>query len=587
MTFLVEFCIAEVYNESLCPFATRHFDRMEVNPINRAEKPILKDLLTSSGEMGARIQEFDWSATSIGAMETWSPSLQISLQILLLSKFPMQILWSNKYVQFYNDAYIPILGNKHPTALGQYGEDCWKEVWDFAGPLLDRVMETGTATWSEDQLLVLERNGYSEECYFTFSYTPIWEQSGNIGGIFIAVNETTQKILSERRERELRIEAQAAKESAEKANQLKDRFLAVLSHELRAPLNPILGWAKLLLSRELNEDTTRRALDAIERNARLQAQMIDDLLDTSRILRDKLILEVAPVHLIPIIEDALETVHSNAVAKSIQIQTRLDASPCQILGDANRLKQVVWNILSNAVKFTPLGGNVTIQLDYVDSFARLQVSDTGRGIAADFLPQVFDHFRQADSTTTRTFGGLGLGLAIAKQIVDAHGGTIQADSLGEGQGATFTVKFPLTVNTPQSPQEDNFSMIGEELSNIHVLVVEDDRDNREMLTFTLELYGATVTAVSSAAAAIDALSECKPDVLISDIGMADMDGYMLMQQVRLVTQTSHIPGIALTAYVNETDRQQAIAAGFKAHLPKPMEPTLLVATILKVIQAGV
>lgn len=559
---------------------------MEEQANSQAEISVLKALFAHGGEMGALIQAFDWSATAIGAIETWSQSLQIALQILLLSRFPMQILWSRDYVQFYNDAYIPIAGDKHPTALGQRGEDCWKEVWDFAGPLLDHVMETGTATWSEDQLLVLNRYGYPEECYFTFSYTPIWDEFGKVGGIFIAVNETTQKILSERRERELRIEAQVARESAEKANQLKDQFLAVLSHELRSPLNPILGWAKLLLSRELDENTIKRALEAIERNARLQAQMIDDLLDVSRILRDKLALNMTPVELIPIVEDALETVYIAAVEKSIQIHTHLDETPVMILGDSNRLKQAVWNLLSNAVKFTPPGGKVTLRLEYTEAFAILQVIDTGKGISADFLPQVFEHFQQADSATTRVFGGLGLGLAIAKQIVDMHGGSIQADSPGEGQGATFTIKLPLTESPSQSVEQDTLPTTNAELKDIHVLVVEDDPDNREMIAFTLELYGANVTTASSAAIAIDILSQDKPDVLISDIGMSGMDGYMLMQQIRSVTQTSQIPAIALTAYVGEADQQQAFAAGFQAHLPKPMEPDQLVTAILQVLQGN-
>ncbi|HEY9659430.1 MAG TPA: hybrid sensor histidine kinase/response regulator, partial [Allocoleopsis sp.] len=465
---------------------------MEEDAANRIAHNVLTDLLARGGEIGARIQAFDWSATPIGPIESWSQSLLIALQILLLSKFPMQILWGSEYIQFYNDAYIPIAGKKHPMALGQRGAECWQEVWDFAGPLLDSVMKTGTATWSEDQLLVLERNGYPEECYFTFSYTPIWETSGIVGGIFIAINETTQKILSERRERELRVEAQTAKASAERANHLKDQFLAVLSHELRSPLNPILGWAKLLLSREFDETIIRRALETIERNAKLQAQMIDDLLDVSRILREKLVLNLSPVHLTPIVEDALETVHATATTKAIQLHTQLDKAPFQVLADANRLKQVIWNLLSNAVKFTPQGGKVTLQLNYIDSAAQLRISDTGKGISADFLPHVFDHFRQADNTTTRIFGGLGLGLAIAKQIVDLHGGTIEADSGGEGKGATFTVNLPLIKNTPELIPENTTSIISEELENIHVLVVEDDNDNREMIAFTLEMYGAKV-----------------------------------------------------------------------------------------------
>ncbi|MBL1174800.1 ATP-binding protein [Pantanalinema sp. GBBB05] len=556
---------------------------MKEQVTDRIAKKVLKHLFANGGEMGDRIQSFDWSSTAIGAIDTWSCSLQLILQILLSSKFPMQILWGKEYIQFYNDAYIPIAGDKHPTALGQRGEDCWREVWDFAGPLLNQVMTTGIASWSEDQLLVLERNGYPEECYFTFSYTPVWEESGTIGGIFIAIHETTEKILSTRRERELRIETQAAREAAERANQLKDQFLAVLSHELRSPLNPILGWAKLMLSRELDATTTRQALEAIERNAKLQTRMIDDLLDVSRILRNKLVLTPAPVHLIPIIEEALETVEASAKLKALHIKTRLDNTPRQILGDANRLQQVIWNLLSNAIKFTPHAGQITIQLDYVDGLAQLQVMDTGKGIAADFLPHLFDHFRQADRTTTRIFGGLGLGLAIAKQIVDLHGGSIQADSLGEGHGATFTVRLPLTDSALKLAQPDPALTIHTRLQNIHALVVEDDADNRELIAFTLEMYGATVTTVPSAAAAIDALSRSTPDVLISDIGMSEMDGYLLMQKIRQVTQTSQIPAIALTAYASAADQQQAFAAGFQEHLPKPMEPTKLIETILMVV----
>lgn len=551
---------------------------------NRAEQTILSYLFANGGEMGARIQSLDWSATSIGAVDTWPQSLQIALQILLSSKFPMQILWGPEYIQFYNDAYIPIAGNKHPEALGQRGADCWREVWDFSGPLLDQVRSTGTATWSEDQLMILNRHGYPEECYFTFSYSPIWDETGSVGGIFIAVNETSQKIFSERRERELRLEMEAARDAAEKANRLKDQFLAVLSHELRSPLNPILGWAKLLLSREFDAAATRRALETIERNAKLQAQMIDDLLDVSRLLREKLILRTTPIHLIALIEDAIETVRPTAEAKAIQIQTQFDQAPVQLVGDAVRLKQVVWNLLSNAIKFTPQGGLITVQLGCCDGLAQIQVTDTGRGVAADFLPLMFDHFQQADSTTTRLFGGLGLGLAIAKQIVDLHGGTIVATSPGEGRGATFTVSLPL-ADECLPPVEPNEADLGEaELDDVHVLVVEDDADNREMIAFTLQLYGARVTTASSAAAAIESLSNCKPDVLISDIGMAGMDGYTLMQQVRQATQTSHIPAIALTAYVSEADQQQALAAGFHDHLPKPMEPTQLVEAILKVVQ---
>ncbi|MGP1382191.1 MAG: ATP-binding protein [Thainema sp.] len=589
---------------------------MEDGPIKLPETDLLAHLFAHGGEMGARIQAFDWTSTAIGSIDAWPQSLKVALQILLLSKFPMQILWGREYVQFYNDAYIAIAGDKHPTALGQRGQDCWQEVWHLVGPMLDRVVETGTATWSEDQLLMLDRYGQPEEGYFTFSYTPIWESPGTVGGIFIAVNETTEKIISERRERELRIETQAAKEVAERANQLKDQFLAVLSHELRSPLNPILGWSKLLLSRQFDEKTTQRALETIERNAKSQAQMIDDLLDISRILENKLILNMGPVPLIPIIKDAMSTVQTAAETKGIVIQIEANQTPAQVLGDATRLKQVFWNLLSNAVKFTPDGGRVEVRLEEVSgdmsrraeaweseevgkspsirqstnpsirssTYAQITVSDTGKGIAAEFLPYVFDRFQQGDSTTTKSFGGLGLGLAIAKQIVDLHGGTIEAASPGDGQGSTFTVQLPLVADLVPTPESDRIVAGDYALTNIHVFVIEDDDDSRELITFTLEMYGATVTTVSSATNALDALRQSDPDIVISDIGMPEMDGYMLMQAIRNDPQTRHIPAIALTSHVGQANQTRALAVGFQAHLPKPLEVNRLVKTILKLVK---
>jgi len=289
-----------------------------------------------------------------------------------------------------------------------------------------------------------------------------------------------------------------------------------------------------------------------------------------------------------VIEDALETVRSVSEAKEINVQTQLDFSLFQVSGDANRLKQVVWNLLSNAVKFTPQGGQVTVRLDYVGDFAQIQVIDTGKGIHPDFLPHVFDRFRQADSTTTRVFGGLGLGLAIAHQIVELHKGTIWAKSPGEGLGATFTVRFPLIRSTTASSMLDTHVALAtnlQNLQNIQVLVVEDDPDSRDLITTTLRQFGAKVTAVPSAIAAINVLSHLKPDILISDMGMLGIDGYMLMQQIREVTDTGQIPAIALTSYTTEADQQKALAAGFQKHLAKPMEPIQLVEAILKLLHS--
>jgi CheY-like chemotaxis protein/two-component sensor histidine kinase len=317
--------------------------------------------------------------------------------------------------------------------------------------------------------------------------------------------------------------------------------------------------------------------------------LIEDLLDVSRILRGKLSLNMVPVNLASTIKAALETVRLAAEAKSIQIQTMFDPTIGQVLGDAARLQQVIWNLLTNAVKFTPEGGRVEIQLQQIGSQAQIQVRDTGKGISPDFLPHVFEYFRQADATTTRTFGGLGLGLAIVRHLVELHGGTVQVDSPGEGQGAIFTVKLPLIKDkSGRHKAEGNSSPLAPEsspLTGIRVLVVDDDTDSREFIAFVLEQLGAQVSTVTSAAEAIATLARLQPNILLSDIGMPDMDGYMLMRQIRTMPpeQGGQILAIALTAYAGEIDRQQALAAGFQHHLAKPVEPNELVKVILNLL----
>lgn len=381
-----------------------------------------------------------------------------------------------------------------------------------------------------------------------------------------------------------------ARKQAEIANKIKDEFLAVLSHELRTPLNPVLGWSKMLRTRKFDEKTTNHALETIERNAKLQTQLIEDLLDVSRILQGKLNLNVCPVNLVMVVEAALETVRLAAEAKSIQIQTIFDPTLGQVMGDSNRLQQVVWNLLSNAVKFTPTGGRVEIRLMEAGNQVQIQVSDTGKGIPLDFLPYVFDYFRQADGTTTRTFGGLGLGLAIVRRVVEMHGGNVQAESLGEESGATFTVELPLLVRNEQVRREENQSLPraleSSMLSDTQVLVVDDEPDIRDLLTFILQDYGVEVIAVASAEEALQALSESVPNVLISDIGMPKTDGYMLMREVRSRSpqQGGSVPAIALTAYAGEMNQQQALAAGFQMHISKPVDPDVLVQAIANLIK---
>ncbi len=398
--------------------------------------------------------------------------------------------------------------------------------------------------------------------------------------------------LSQQKQLENRLRQQA--EQLEQANHVKDEFLAVLSHELRSPLNSILGWSKLLRSRKMDEATTTRALETIERNATMQTQLIEDLLDVSRILQGKTSLNVCPVDLAWTIEAAIDTVRLSAQAKSIQVESLIAPTAGVVLGDPNRLQQVIWNLLSNAIKFTPSGGRVSIHLDSDGMQAQIQVSDTGKGISAEFLPHVFEYFRQADSSTTRTQGGLGLGLAIVRHLVELHGGTVSASSPGVGKGATFTVTLPLKIDRTQLKDAERVLLSGDSaqmlnnpsvLEGKRVLVVDDDADTRDFYTTVLEECGACVTAAASVSDALEALKRQRPDVLVSDIGMPSEDGYTLIGKVRALESEGgkYIPAVALTAYAREVDRQKAIATGFQEHLPKPVEPAELVAVVAHLV----
>ncbi|BAY09112.1 hybrid sensor histidine kinase/response regulator [Calothrix sp. NIES-2098] len=375
-------------------------------------------------------------------------------------------------------------------------------------------------------------------------------------------------------------------EESQRANRVKDEFLAMLSHELRSPLNAILGWSQVLRSGKLNPEITMRALETIERNAKLQTQLIEDLLDVSRILRGNLSLNAFPINPALPVEAAIETMRLAAEAKSIQILPVIESNIGTISGDSNRLQQIVWNLLSNAIKFTSPGGRVEIRVTAVGSQAQIQVSDTGKGISSKFLPYVFDYFRQADASITRNYGGLGLGLAIVRHLVELHGGTVGAESLGEGQGATFTVRFPLLKQQPVTHQIGSFNN-PPNLNGVKVLVVDDDVDAREFLVFILEQHGAIAVASASATEALERLEQFQPNVLLSDIGMPGEDGYNFIRRVRVLKSPhiQQIPAIALTAYASNEDRNQALKAGFQRHIPKPVDPAELI-TIVANLNAG-
>jgi len=380
-----------------------------------------------------------------------------------------------------------------------------------------------------------------------------------------------------------------AREAAEEASRLKDEFLATLSHELRTPLTAILGWSSMLRDNRLDEKTFKMAVEIVERNARTQQQIVDDILDVSRIITGHLRFDTEPTDLRGVVEAAVDTVRHAAAAKNINLRAEFEPGVGPVMGDPRRLQQVVWNLLSNAVKFTPIGGEVRACVGREGAHARITVSDNGPGIKPNFLPYVFDRFRQGDQSTTRVHGGLGLGLSIVRHLVELHGGSVRAASDGDGRGSTFTVELPLLRNADfglrkEEEEADAFSVGHAQsaiLSGMSVLVVDDEPDALGLLKTMLEMKGARVTAVGSAEAAWGELAGEWPDLLLCDIGMPDEDGYQFIRRVRaLETERGRpLPSVALTAYAGEADRALALEAGFQLHVPKPVEPAALVNVI--------
>jgi hypothetical protein len=414
--------------------------------------------------------------------------------------------------------------------------------------------------------------------------SPMFSDLGKLIGHVGTVRDITDRKQAEE-ERGRLIREQVARQEAERANQMKDEFLAILSHELRTPLNAILGWSRLLRVKKFDEETIDKALETIERNAKSQSQLIEDILDVSRILRGKLNLNKHPIRLESVIELAIDSLQPLAEEKSIVLELTCSPKVTEVIGDSDRLQQIVWNLLSNAIKFTPEEGKVEVRLESVGDEAQIQIIDNGIGIAPDFLPYVFDRFRQADSSTTRSYGGLGLGLAIVRHLVEQHGGKVYAEN-NPGEGAKFTVALPLAQRNALA-DDDDWSEVNDQagplptLVNLQLLVVDDDDDTREFLIALLEEEGAMVRSASSVAEALAALESSWPDVLLSDIGMPGADGYELITRVREmeVLRGGKMPAIALTAYARESERQQALEAGFQMHLSKPVEVTQLIAGI--------
>lgn len=425
------------------------------------------------------------------------------------------------------------------------------------------------------------------ELVFDLPKTTMLEAIGSEIGQFIQRKEfETERENLLRREKHLR-------EQAEKASRLKDEFLATVSHELRTPLNAILGWGQMLQTGKISGDEQNRALETIYRNAKSQAQLIDDLLDTSRLITGNLSLNLSPTAIIPVIESALDVVRPGAEAKGISLSSVYNTNAETIICDAHRLQQMIWNLLTNAVKFTPNDGRVEIKLEQAGENIKIIVSDTGQGISDDFLPFVFDRFRQADSSSTRIHEGLGLGLAIVRHLAELHGGSVQAESKGKGQGAIFTITLPCSLAASTSivepvrektnghKQSENFN---HQLKGIRILIVDDDADTCEMLIYVLSHWGAETQASASVAEALNAVNEWQPDVLLTDINMPGEDGYALISKLRTTVNGANIPVVALTAMARPEDGERALSAGFQLHIAKPIDIDELAGSIIRLTE---
>jgi PAS domain S-box-containing protein len=498
-------------------------------------------------------------------------------------------------VRFLNTAAEKLTGWAAADAIGQPVSEVFRLLHEESRQAVEnpaeQVLRSGIATNGTDHhLLLVCRDG--SERPIAQSTVPIRSAEQEVIGAALVFRDVSSErrveaALAEQREwRERLLESErAARTAAERLSRLKDEFVATLSHELRTPLNAILGWTRVLQMDPSRPELVERGLEVIERNTHLQAQLVSDLLDMSRLISGKLALDLRQADLPSIAEAAVESARPGAHAKGIALYTRITQplSPCA--GDAARLQQVIWNLLSNAVKFTGAGGWIEVRLEEVGAEAWLTVADTGIGIRAEFLPSLFERFRQGDSAINRRYGGLGLGLAIVKQLVELHGGSVDASSPGEGRGSTFRVRLPLRSSAALEQNADSPTHTQSEpaadLSGLRVLVVEDDADAAELLARFLHDAGAQVTSVSSAAQALAAVGELAPQVLVSDIGMPEIDGYELIRQLRALgpSHGGSIPALAVTAFARPEDRTRALLAGYQAYLTKPIEPPELIATV--------
>jgi PAS domain S-box-containing protein len=476
-----------------------------------------------------------------------------------------------------NEAFLRIFGRAGTEVAGTTVTQLWgarpstEPEQPFMRLLLSCRRETGTMSFRDR--------------WYDVTADPVVDEEAALIGCVHIVHDVTERQHAEEERASLLAAEQAARAEAEAANRAKDEFLATVSHELRAPLTAMLGWTRMLRSRMLDETASQHALETIERNVAIQTRLIEDLLDVSRIITGRLRLDVRAVDLNAIIREALDAVLPAAEAKAIHVEAVLEPAAARFLGDPARLQQVVWNLVSNAVKFTATGGRVEVRLEIDGTEARITVTDTGQGISPEFLPHVFERFRQAESSSGRVHGGLGLGLAIVRHLVELHGGTVRAASSGIGRGSTFSVTLPCRAMEPAAPSAPARTPALPTLEGIRVLVVDDDADARDLLGMVLTQARADVVTVASSREALALLEEAPPDVIVSDIGLPEENGYDLIRRVRALAAKNggEIPAIALTGHARTEDQGRALAAGYQVHVAKPVEPAALISAIASVV----
>jgi PAS domain S-box-containing protein len=495
--------------------------------------------------------------------------------ILILDAVTLKITDVNPFM-------TELLGYSHAEFLG-------KELWEI-GLFSDKEA-------SQEAFKALQRTGY-----LRYEDLPLQDTNGKLRDVeFVSnvyeedshqviqcnIRDITDRKRAEKERTLLLAAAQSARAEADSANEVKDEFLAILSHELRTPLTSILGWSHLLTDGKLDKQQTARAIETIGRNAQAQGRLIDELLDISRIMTGKLRLVLRAVKLAPLIQAVVDDVRPAADARGINLKAAFNSNIGPILGDPDRLQQIVWNVLANAIKFTPKGGDVHVRLGRNGSHALITITDSGRGIATELLPHVFERFRQADSSNTRSNGGLGLGLSIVRELVELHRGTVTAESSGENAGTTFRVMLPLPSlpeipNAAEKIERNNPTTAQHSLSGQRVLVVDDERDTRELVAAVLTTCGAEVVSVGSATEALDHMERQRFDLLISDIGMPEMNGYDLISRIRQLAEVhgGRTPALALTAYAGIDDRKRALAAGYEMHIPKPFVASELISAAI-------